>query len=59
MKKYPISNIYIDYDGIQCECYLSKNRIKKAAYNCIYGALVSKCSTAIQLILLKTGVLFI
>lgn len=29
MKKYPISNIYIDYDGIQCECYLSKNRIKE------------------------------
>lgn len=39
MKKYPIRNIYIDYDGIQCECYLSKNRIKKAVYNCIYGAL--------------------
>lgn len=37
MKRYPIRNIYIDYDGIQCECYLSKNRIKKAAYNCIYG----------------------
>lgn len=29
MKRYPISNIDIDYDGIQCECYLSKNRIKK------------------------------
>lgn len=39
MKKYPISNILIDYDGIQCECYLSKNRIKKAVYNCVYGAL--------------------
>ena len=38
MKKYPISNIDIDYDGIQCECYLSKNRIKKAVYNCVYGA---------------------
>lgn len=41
MKKYPIRNIYIDYDGIQCECYLSRNRIKKAVYNCIYGALGS------------------
>ena len=41
MKRYPTSNIYIDYDGIQCECYLSKNRIKKAVYNCIYGALGS------------------
>lgn len=39
MKRYSISNIYIDYDGIQCECYLSKNRIKKAVYNCIYGGL--------------------
>lgn len=39
MKRYPISNIYIDYDGIQCECYLSRNRIKKAVYNCVYGAL--------------------
>lgn len=39
MKRYSISNIYIDYDGIQCKCYLSKNRIKKAVYNCIYGGL--------------------
>ena len=39
MKRYSISNIYIDYDGIQCECYLFKNKIKKAVYNCIYGAL--------------------
>lgn len=39
MKKYPISNILIDYDGIQDECYLSKNEIKKAVYNCVYGAL--------------------
>lgn len=37
MKRYSISNIYIDYDGIQCECYLSKNRIKKVVYNFIYG----------------------
>lgn len=29
MKKYPIGNIYIDYDGIQCECYVSKNKLKK------------------------------
>lgn len=35
MKRYSISNIYIDYDGIKCECYLSKNKIKKAVYNCI------------------------
>lgn len=40
MKRYPISNIDIDYDGIQCECYLSKNRIKKAVYNCVYGVLI-------------------
>lgn len=41
MKRYPIRNIHIDYYGIQCECecYLSKNRIKKAAYNCVYGGL--------------------
>lgn len=39
MKKYPIRNIYIDYDGIQCECYLSKSKIKRAAYDCIYGNL--------------------
>lgn len=39
MKRYSTSNIYIDYDGIQCECYLSKKRIKKAVYNCVYGAL--------------------
>lgn len=39
MNRYSISNILIDYDGIQCECYLSKNRIKKAVYNCVYGAL--------------------
>lgn len=37
MKRYPINNIDIDYDGIQLECYLSKSRIKKAAYNCVYG----------------------
>lgn len=36
MKRYPINNIDIDYDGIQLECYLSKSRIKKAAYNCVY-----------------------
>lgn len=39
MKRYPINNIDIDYDGIQFACHLSKNRIKKAAYNCVYGAL--------------------
>lgn len=39
MKRYPIRNIQIDYDGIQVECYLSKSRIKKAVYNCVYGAL--------------------
>lgn len=39
MTRYPISNIDIDYDGIQCECYLSKNRIKRAVCNCVYGAL--------------------
>lgn len=32
MKRYPINNIDIDYDGIQFACHLSKNRIKKAAY---------------------------
>lgn len=37
MKHYSIRNIYIDYDGIQCESYLSKNRIKRAVYNFIYG----------------------
>ena len=39
MKRYSIINIQIGYDGIQLECYLSKSRIKKAAYNCVYGAL--------------------
>ena len=39
MCKYPMCNIYIEYDGIQCECYLSKNKIKKAVYNCVYGGL--------------------
>ena len=29
MKRYPINNIDIDYDGIQFACHLSKNRIKK------------------------------
>ena len=37
MKHYSIRNIYIDYEGIQCECYLSRNRIKRAVYNFIYG----------------------
>lgn len=37
MKHYSISNIYIDYDGIQCESYLSRSRIKRAVYNFIYG----------------------
>lgn len=37
MKRYSIRNIYIDYDGIQCECNLSRNRIKRAVYNFIYG----------------------
>lgn len=41
MKRYTIRNIQIDYDAIQLECYLSKNRIKKAVYNCVYGALGS------------------
>lgn len=39
MCKYPMYNIYIDYDGIQCGCYLSKSKIKKAVFNYIYGAL--------------------
>ena len=39
MCKYPMHNIYIDYDGIQCECYLSKCKIKKAVFNYIYGVL--------------------
>lgn len=30
MKHYSIRNICIDYDGIQCESYLSRNRIKRA-----------------------------
>lgn len=37
MKHYSIRNIYIDYEGIQCECNLSRNRIKRAVYNFIYG----------------------
>lgn len=37
MKHYSINNIYIDYDGIQCESCLSRNRIKRAVYNFIYG----------------------
>lgn len=37
MRYYSIRNIYIDYDGIQCECYVSRNRLKKAVYNFIYG----------------------
>lgn len=36
MKRYPINNIDIDYDGIQFACHLSKNRIKKVAYNCAF-----------------------
>lgn len=39
MKHYSIRNIYIDYEGIQCKCYLSRNRIKRAVYNFIYGQL--------------------
>ena len=39
MNKYPMHNIHIEYDGIQCECYLSKSKIKKAVFNYIYGAL--------------------
>lgn len=37
MKHYSISNIYIDYDGIRCERYVSKNRLKKVTYNFIYS----------------------
>lgn len=37
MKHYSIRIIYIDYEGIQCECYLSRNRIKRVVYNFIYG----------------------
>lgn len=40
MKKYPTSNIYIDYEGIQSKSYVSKNRIKKAVYNCLYGGCI-------------------
>lgn len=45
MKKFPVSNIDIDYDVIQdewsfyeCEC-LSKREIKRAVYNFVYGQL--------------------
>ena len=39
MKRYSIRNIYIDYDGIQCECCVSKNKLKKVVYNYVYTKL--------------------
>lgn len=37
MKHYSIRNIYIDYDGITNEQYISKSKLKKVVYNFIYG----------------------
>lgn len=37
MKHYSIRNIFIDYDGIRNEQYISKCKLKKTVYNFIYG----------------------
>lgn len=39
MKHYSIRNIHIDYEGIQCERYVSKNKLKKVVYNYVYTKL--------------------
>ena len=56
MRHYSIRNIYIDYDGIQCECYLSRNRIKRVVYNFIYGQINTPILDYLEEHDLKVGV---
>lgn len=57
MKKYPIRNIYIDYDGIQCECYISKNKLKKVVYNCVYTKLGNDWLRCMEELNIQVGVM--
>lgn len=56
MKKYSVSNIYIDYDGIQCECYVSKNKLKKVVYNYVYTTLGNECLRRMEELNIQVGV---